>query len=72
MSGIPNGFDFNRAKAAEYLGLGIKTLDDWAYKRKNLPYAVIGNRAWYRRSDVDALIRRQMRKVRPDPTRRDS
>ena len=63
MSGAPNGFDFNRTGAAEYLGLGKKTLDDWAYKSKNLCYAVIGNRAWYRRSELDALIRRQTRKV---------
>ncbi len=63
MNTHPNGFDFDRRGAAEYLGLTIKALDDWAYKRKNLPYAVIGKKAWYRRSDLDALIRRRTVKV---------
>ncbi len=64
MKSAPAGFDFDRSNAAEYLGLGsIKTLDDWAYKRINLPYAVLGGKAWYRRSDLDALIRRRTIKI---------
>ena len=60
---LPNGFDYNRRQAARYLGVAEKTLHDWASKRKHLPYAVIGNKAWYRRSDLDALIRRRTIKV---------
>ncbi len=64
MSCAPNGFDLDRPSAAEYLGLiSIKTLDDWAYKRINLPYTVLGGKAWYRKSDLDALIHRRTVKV---------
>ena len=59
----PNGFDFDRQQASAYLGLSVKALHDWAYKRKNIPYTLIGNKAWYRRSDLDALIRRRTVKV---------
>jgi len=55
----PAGFDFDRRQAAEYLGLEPKTLAEWAASaKKKIPYAKIGSKTWYRRSDCDALIRR--------------
>ena len=59
----PNGFDFDRRTAAAYLGLTVKALDGWAYNKKNLPYTIIGRKAWYRRSDLDAILRRGTAKV---------
>jgi len=59
----PHGFDFDRRDAAAYLGLTVKALEGWAYNKKKLTYAVIGKKAWYRQSDLDALIRRGTVKV---------
>lgn len=59
----PQGFDFDRRQAADYLGLSVSTLHSWAYFRRHLPYTVIGNRAWYRQSDLDAFLRRSVIKA---------
>jgi len=59
----PNGFDFNRREAAEYVGVSEATLRDWAHKKKNLPYAVVGKRAYYRKSDCDVFLRRALVRV---------
>lgn len=59
----PPGYDFDRQQAADYFGCSIKTLDSWAWKRKNLPYSVIAGKAWYRRSDCDRFIAKREVKV---------
>ena len=60
----PNGFDFDRPGAAAYLGETISALHAWASLKKNLPYVRAGNRAWYRKSDLDAFLRRKV--VQPE------
>lgn len=60
----PNGFDFDREQCAAYLGEQRHTLDTWASQKKNLPYVRAGGRAWYRRSDCDAFLRRKV--VQPE------
>ncbi len=37
----PTGFDFDTHGTSDYTGASTRTLDDWAYKKINLPYAVI-------------------------------
>lgn len=56
----PSGFDFDRESAAVYLGETVSALHAWATLKKNLPYVVCGNKAWYRRSDCDAFLRRKV------------
>jgi hypothetical protein len=53
----PAGFDFHRDDAAAYLGERPATLHAWASQKRNLPYVRCGNRAWYRKSDLDAFLR---------------
>jgi|688.fasta_scaffold2284525_2 excisionase family DNA binding protein len=56
------GFDpdkilWSRKKAASYLGIAESTLASWAHRgMKNLPYAKIGRRTLYKKSDLDAFI----------------
>jgi predicted site-specific integrase-resolvase len=59
----PNSYDFTRREAAEYLGVSVATLNQWAWARKNLPYTLMGGQAWYRRADCEHLLRRNTRKV---------
>lgn len=59
----PAGFDFDRSTAADYLGARVSTLHSWAKQKINLPYVMAGGRAWYRKSDCDAYLRRCTRKV---------
>ena len=48
----------------------IKTLDGWAWKKINLPYAVVAGKRWYRKSDVDHYLYRREVKVTPAKQRR--
>ncbi len=59
----PEGFDLTRRQAADYLGVKMSTLNQWAWAKKNIPYVVMGGVAWYRRADLDALLRRRTVKV---------
>lgn len=59
----PWGYDYSREEAAAFLGVSKATLDTWAWARKNLPYVKVGGRAWYRRVDLEMLLRRLTRKV---------
>ena len=48
-----------RDQAARYIGFSPATLADWAIEgkyRDELPFARIGKRAFYRRSDLDKFI----------------
>lgn len=52
-----------RVEAAEYLGLSVHTLKQWAksslaeaYVNKVLPFKSIGRRVYYRKSDLDAYL----------------
>ncbi|KPZ69943.1 Helix-turn-helix domain protein [Shewanella sp. P1-14-1] len=44
-------------EAAEYLGIKSETLDIWrSVNRHPIPFAKIGRRVFYRKSDLDAFI----------------
>ena len=67
----PPGFDYD---SDDLIALGVtgsnKTLDDWAYRKINLPYAVVAGRRWYRKSDVGHYLFRREVKVSPPKQRR--
>jgi excisionase family DNA binding protein len=46
----------SRAEVAEYLGVPVRTLEQWAYRREGPRYRVIGRHARYRWADVEAWI----------------
>ncbi len=69
-SKTPAGFDFDTQETSDYGGMSTRTLDDWAYKKINLPYAVIAGKRWYRKSDVDHYLFRREVKVSPPRQRR--
>ena len=67
----PDGFDFDSPDLANFLGhKSIRTLDDWAHKKINISYAVIGGKRWYRKSDAEHYVFRREVKVRPPKQRR--
>jgi len=48
-----------RAAAAPYIGVEISTLASWAHTGKHrdlLPFALIGKKAFYRKSDLDKFV----------------
>ena len=67
----PVGFDFDSKGLANFLGhKSTRTLDDWAYKKINIPYAVVAGKRWYRKSDADHYLFRREVKVSPPKQRR--
>ncbi len=59
LSPSPLAMMLDRDAAAEYLGLKPATLAFWAHVgkyRDELPYALIGKKAFYRRADLDAWL----------------
>ena len=67
----PDGFDFDSEGLSGFLGtVSTRTLDDWAHKKINIPYAVIGGKRWYRKSDAEHYVFRREVKVRPPKQRR--
>lgn len=61
----PPGYDFDTAETAEYIGISTATLGQWATKKINLPYVLIGNKRWYRQDDVDLYILSRTVKIEP-------
>lgn len=62
-----------RKEAAEYLGVQIQTLSNWAINgRHQLPYVKLGHRIRYYKSDLDDLYKRSVKsgqpKKKPFPT----
>ena len=57
----PRGFNRDRKAAAEILGCAPATLADQASKGEGPPYVIVGGRAWYRDSDLDAELKRRVR-----------
>ncbi len=67
----PAGFDFDSKCLANFLGhKSTRTLDDWAYKKINIPYAVVAGKRWYRKSDAEHYLFRREVKVSPPKQRR--
>jgi excisionase family DNA binding protein len=48
-----------RAEVAEYLGVPVATLSQWAYKRMGPPYRLIGRHARYSWADVERWVASQ-------------
>lgn len=47
------------AEAADYLGVAVKTMQQWRWLDKDKPrlrYLWLGNECWYRQSDLDAYL----------------
>lgn len=52
---------YSRKEAARYLGVAPQTLAAWTcLGRYDLPYAKIGRRVYYRKSDLDAFAERHV------------
>lgn len=49
----------SRAEVAGYLGLPVKTLEQWAYKGIGPRYTRVGRHARYAWSDVDSWLGQQ-------------
>ena len=66
----PPGFHYD---SPALVAMGVvgskKTLDSWAYRKINLPYAVVAGKRWYRESDVDHYLFRREVKVSPPKQR---
>ena len=54
---------------AEYLGVPVKTLYAWRYRREGPPAARVGRHVRYRRSDVEGWVRDQIVLAQQDPLR---
>jgi excisionase family DNA binding protein len=54
---------------AEYLGVPVKTLYAWRYRREGPPAARVGRHVRYRRSDVEGWVRDQIALAQQDPLR---
>ena len=61
----PAGYHFDTDELADYLNLSPRTLDQWAWEKINIPYALIGRKRWYRQSDADHYLFRRQVKVTP-------
>lgn len=48
----------NKAQAAEYLGIKLKTLNEWMWKRKAPPSEKYLNRVYFKRVDLEAFKRK--------------
>lgn len=46
----------SREEAAEYLGISVSTLAQWASNKEGPPYYLIGMRTRYRYRDLDQFI----------------
>ena len=58
-----------REQAAAYLGIAAQTLSIWKWaKRYDLPFVKIGRLVKYKRSDLDAFIRRHSTSQNQDST----
>ena len=53
----------NRRQAADYLGVCVRTLDGWRADARNIPYAKYASQVKYKRTDLDAFIDQNTRKV---------
>jgi hypothetical protein len=51
----------DRKNSATYVGCAPKTMADWATKGIGPPYVLVGGRAFYFQSDLDAWIADQPR-----------
>lgn len=60
---LPHRID--RRKAAEYLGIPYELLCQWAAQRRELPYTMIGRKAYYEISDLNALLKAGRRDPEP-------
>jgi excisionase family DNA binding protein len=48
-----------RTEAAAYIGVEVSTLASWAHTGKHrdeLPFAMIGKKAYYRKADLDRFV----------------
>lgn len=55
-----------RKEAAEYLGVKVETLSNWALNgRHQLPYVKLGHRIRYYKSDLDDLYKRSLKSGEP-------
>ncbi len=61
----PPGYDFDTHEMAAYMCVSAKTLDQWAWRKMNLPYVLIGGKRWYRKSDGDHYLSKREVKVAP-------
>lgn len=57
----------NNEKAAAYLGISAKTLNNWRHQGKGPRFLRIGNRVMYRRKDLDSYL--ETRTVETDDSR---
>lgn len=46
----------NSPELAEYLGVPVRTLDRWAYRKTGPKYVVVGRHRRYRWSDVEKWL----------------
>ena len=57
--------NLTRAEAADFLRIGRKKLDDWAWQGKGPRYAIVGRQALYRRKDLEEWLEAQMSDFTP-------
>lgn len=51
------------AQVAEYLGVPVRTLDQWAYKGVGVRFSKVGRHRRYRWSDVEKYVDQQATEV---------
>lgn len=48
-------------EVADYLGVSLRTLDDWAHRRIGPAYSLVGRHRRYDWADVDAYVKARRR-----------
>lgn len=67
----PAGYDLDSGGMSAFLHVKKRTLDQWAWRKINLPYALIAGKRWYRKSDGEHyLFKRQVRVTPPKSPKR--
>lgn len=64
----PTRPELDQSGTADYLGVAVRTLENWRCRRYGPRYVKIGGSVRYRQSDLDAWLAAQT----VDPTRREA
>ena len=50
-------------EVAELLNLTVSTLNQWAYRKQNVPFIKVGGQRRYRKADVERFLKVNYQKV---------
>ena len=67
-SGEPGESDvlLDACEVSAIIGVAVRTLSDWRYRNRHLPYYRLGNHVRYDASDIAAFLARHREEIDPD------